>query len=158
MTAAAPLPTPARHKTLAAWLAFVGGPMGLHRFYLHGWADLWGWLHPVPTALGLWGLERLQAQGQDDTLAWWLLPLLGFQIAQTCLTAILYALQTPAQWNARHNPTLGPEAAPGQTHWLTVGAIVCALMVGAVALMSGLALSIQRYYENEVRAAHSQGD
>ena len=37
-----------KNKTLAAWLAFVGGPLGLHRFYLHGPADLLGWLLPVP--------------------------------------------------------------------------------------------------------------
>ncbi|MBP8224666.1 MAG: NINE protein, partial [Acidovorax sp.] len=23
-----------KNKTVAAWLAFVGGPLGLHRFYL----------------------------------------------------------------------------------------------------------------------------
>lgn len=157
MTSTAPALPLFRDKTLAAWLAFVGGPFGLHRFYLHGWSDLWGWLHPIPTALGLWGLERLQSQGVDDPLIWWLLPLLGLQVAQTCLTAILYALQTPAQWNARHNPTLPSEAAPGQTHWLTVGAIVCALMVGAVALMSGIAVTFQRYYESEIRAGQQVG-
>jgi hypothetical protein len=154
LTASAPL----KDKTLAAWLAFLGGPLGLHRFYLHGWGDLWGWLHPIPTALGLWGLERLKVLGQDDALAWWLLPLLALQIAQTCLTAILYALRTPAQWNGRHNPDLDPQAAVGQTRWLTVGAIVGALMVGAVALMSGLALGIQHYVESEVSSARSLQD
>ena len=29
-----------RSKTTAAWLAFVGGPLGLHRFYLFGLGDL----------------------------------------------------------------------------------------------------------------------
>jgi hypothetical protein len=41
-----------KNKTLAAWLAFLGGPLGLHRFYLHGLGDPWGWLLPIPTALG----------------------------------------------------------------------------------------------------------
>ena len=31
-----------KNKTLAAWLAFLGGPLGLHRFYLHGLGDLAG--------------------------------------------------------------------------------------------------------------------
>ena len=26
----------AKNKTVAAWLAFLGGPLGLHRFYLYG--------------------------------------------------------------------------------------------------------------------------
>ena len=31
-----------KNKTLAAWLTFLGGPLGLHRFYLHGPTDLLG--------------------------------------------------------------------------------------------------------------------
>ena len=49
-----------KNKTLAAWLAFVGGPLGLHRFYLHGLTDMLGWLLPIPTALGLYGIQRVQ--------------------------------------------------------------------------------------------------
>ena len=64
-----------KSKTTAAWLAFVGGPLGLHRFYLHGFWDLPGWLLPVPTALGLYGIERVQQHGQDDHLSWLLIPL-----------------------------------------------------------------------------------
>jgi TM2 domain-containing membrane protein YozV len=41
-----------KNKTVAAWLAFLGGPLGLHRFYLHGLGDMLGWLLPIPTALG----------------------------------------------------------------------------------------------------------
>ena len=36
-----------KSKTLATWLAFLGGPLGLHRFYLHGARDLLGWLLPL---------------------------------------------------------------------------------------------------------------
>ena len=37
-----------KNKTLAAWLAFLGGPLGLHRFYLKGWSDWLGWALWVP--------------------------------------------------------------------------------------------------------------
>ena len=47
-----PKPFAMKNKTLAAWLAFLGGPLGLHRFYLHGWSTCSGWLLPIPTALG----------------------------------------------------------------------------------------------------------
>ncbi len=60
----------ARSKTLATWLAFVAGSLGLHRFYLHGLRDGWGWLHVPPTLLGLYGVERMLELGQDDRLAW----------------------------------------------------------------------------------------
>jgi TM2 domain-containing membrane protein YozV len=142
----------ARHKnkTVATWLAFLGGPLGLHRFYLYGPGDIWGWLHPIPTALGLWGIERVLALGQDDKLSWVLLPVLGFLVATTCLTAILYALTDKARWNARHNPTLAPDATPGHTHWYTIVAVVFALMVGAIGFMSGVVFSFQHYFEYQV--------
>src|SRR5207244_1880940 len=41
-----------KSKTAATWIALIGGGLGLHRFYLHGWRDVVGWLHPLPFALG----------------------------------------------------------------------------------------------------------
>jgi 4-amino-4-deoxy-L-arabinose transferase-like glycosyltransferase len=136
-----------KSKTVAAWLAFLGGPLGLHRFYLHGLGDPLGWLLPLPTALGLYGMERVQQHGQDDHLSWLLIPLLGFTIAACALRAILYALAPPERWNARHNPGAAPDAPAGRTHWGTVCAIVAALMVGTGVLMASLAFSFQRYFE-----------
>lgn len=145
--------TPPKNKTAAAWLALLGGGLGLHRFYLYGKNDLWAWVHPIPFALGLWGVERMRTLGQDDALSWWLTPWLGLVVAITCLTAILYALTDPARWNARHNPTLPADAPPGTSNWLTVLALVVALMLGTIALMSSLAVSFQRYFETQVEAA-----
>ena len=71
-----------KSKTIAAWLTFFGGPLGLHRFYLFGLSDLIGWLLPIPTALGLYGVTRVQQFGLDDQLSWILIPLLGFVIAE----------------------------------------------------------------------------
>ena len=98
-----------KNKTVAAWLAFVGGPLGLHRFYLHGLSDMLGWLLPIPTALGIYGIQRVQQLGQDDHYSWVLIPLLGFTIAACALRAILYALMTPEAWNARYNPCAAPD-------------------------------------------------
>ena len=142
-----------KNKTVAAWLAFLGGPLGLHRFYLHGLGDLPGWLLPIPTALGLYGIERVQQMGLDDHWSWVLIPLLGFTIAGCALRAILYGLTTPERWNARFNPTAPADAAPGQTHWLTIGAIVVSLMIGTAVLMASLAFSFQRYFEYQIEEA-----
>ena len=137
-----------KHKTVAAWLAFMFGPLGGHRFYLFGWGDTLGWLLPIPTALGVYGFERVSQYGLDDVLSWWLLPVLGFTVAATCLNAIVFGLMRPADWNGRFNPTLDPEHPAGRTRWATIGAIVLSLMVGTVALLSGLAYAIQRYFES----------
>jgi len=142
-----------KNKTLAAWLAFLGGPLGLHRFYLHGLGDLLGWLLPIPTALGFYGIQRVQELGLDDHGSWVLIPLLGFTIAGCALQAILFALKTPEAWNARYNPTAAPDAAPGRTRWLTIGAIVVSLMIGTAVLMASLAFSFQRYFEYQIEEA-----
>ena len=142
-----------KNKTVAAWLAFLGGPLGLHRFYLHGLGDIVGWLLPLPTALGVYGIERVQQWGVDDHLSWLLIPLLGFTIAGCALRAILYGLMTPERWNARYNPQAEPDAAPGRTGWPTIFAIALALMVGTAVLMASLAFSFQRYFEYQIEEA-----
>ena len=142
-----------KNKTVAAWLAFVGGPLGLHRFYLHGVGDTLGWLLPIPTALGLYGIQRVQEWGQDDQLSWALIPLLGFTIAACALVAILYGLSSPEQWNQRFNPRVDTQAPAGQTNWFTIGAIAAALMIGAAVLMASLAYSFQHYFEYQIEEA-----
>jgi len=142
-----------KNKTLAAWLAFLGGPFGLHRFYLYGTNDMLAWLLPIPTALGLYGLERAQKYGLDDPLSWVLIPLLGFTISGCALTAIVYALTTTEKWNARFNPTASADAAAGQTQWVTVGAVVLSLLIGATVLMSSIVFSFQHYFEFQIEEA-----
>jgi len=57
------------------------------------------------------------------------------------------------QWNRRFNPGAAAEAAPGQTHWFTIGAIVLALLVGTTVLMSSIVFSFQRYFEHQIEEA-----
>jgi hypothetical protein len=139
-----------KNKTLAAWLAFITGQLGLHRFYLFGASDPWAWLHPVVAAVGWLGVRRVQVYGLDDQLSWLLIPLLGFTIAATALTAIYYGLMSAEKWNGRFNPGT-PDAAAGQTHWLTIGAVVFSLLFGAMAFVSSIVFSFQRYFEFQMR-------
>jgi hypothetical protein len=139
-----------KNKTVAAWLAFLGGPLGLHRFYLHGLSDLLGWFLPIPTALGLYGIERVQRFGVDDQWSWVLIPLLGFTVAGCALTAIVYGLTTREKWNARFNQAAGEDAAPGGTNWFTIFAVALSLMVGTAVLMASIAFSFQRYFEYQI--------
>jgi hypothetical protein len=142
-----------KNKTLAAWLAFLGGPLGLHRFYLRGLNDTLGWLLPIPTALGLYGIERVLQHGVDDKPSWVLIPLLGFTFAGCALNAIVYGLMSPDKWNARFNPQAPADAPAGHTGWLTIGAIASALLVGTTVLMSTFAFSFQRYFEYQIEEA-----
>lgn len=142
-----------KNKTLAAWLTFLGGPLGLHRFYLRGLSDPLGWLLPLPTGLGFYGIRRAQQFGLDDALSWVLIPFIGFTIAGCALLATYYGLMSAEKWNARFNPGAAPDAEAGQTRWTTIGAVVLALLVGATVLMSSIVFSFQRYFEHQIEEA-----
>ena len=138
-----------KSKTLASWLALLLGGFGLHRFYLHGLADRWGWLFPAPTLLGLYGLQRMEQLGQDDRLSWLLMPLLGLSLAVAMLSAIVYGLTPDEKWQARHNPGQ-PLRASG---WAAVIAVILSLLIGGAVLMTTIAFSAQRYFETQAEAA-----
>lgn len=135
-----------KSKTWAAWIALVGGCLGLHRFYLYGFKDKIGWLFPWPSLVGWIGLQRVQSLGQDDRLAWVLMPFLGLMLSISMLTAIVYGLTPDDKWNAKHNPA----AAAPDSGWAAVIAVVLALLMGGTVLMATIAFSAQRYFENEV--------
>lgn len=147
--AAAPSSPGYKSKTLATWLALVGGSVGLHRFYLHGFRDAWGWLFIVPSTIGLYGVQRMRLLGVDDHLAWALIPLLGLMLSAAMLTAIVYGLTPDEKWNARFNPN-GPNH---QMNWATVIGVAAALIVGGGILMTTIAFSAQRYFEYAAEAA-----
>ena len=132
-----------RSKTTTAWLALLLGTLGVHRFYLHGPRDLIAWLHPLPTAAGLVGVLRLRTLGQDDPLAWMLIPLLGLMISMSMLCAIVYALTPDDKWDARHNPG-HPVTATG---WGAVLAAIAGLLIGGTVLMGTVAYGGQKFFE-----------
>ena len=140
-----------RSKTASTWIALLGGTLGLHRFYLHGPRDLLAWLHPWPTLAGLLGVLRMRALGQDDHLAWMLIPLLGLMLSLAMLSAIVYGLTPDATWDARHNPD-----QPGRhTAWGPVFGVVLALLAGGIALMGTVAFGGQKFFEWQLEGGPS---
>ena len=136
-------PTRGRSKTVATWLALTLGSLGAHRFYLYGWRDRWAWLHPLPTLLGLGGAIRMNNLGQDDRVAWLLIPVLGLMLVISMGAAILAGLTPDEQWARRHHPD-GQVRATG---WAPVLGAILALMLGGVALMGTLAFGGQMFFE-----------
>ena len=136
-------------KTLATWLALLGGSFGAHRFYLYGLGDRWAWLHPWPTLVGLYGVQRMRAFGQDDQLAWVLIPVLGLMLAGTMLVAILHGLTPDEQWNARFNP----RGRAHRTGWMAVIGVVLALLIGGGVLMATIAFSAEHYFVFQIEEA-----
>ena len=138
-----------KSKTLATWIALLGGCVGLHRFYLHGFRDRWGWLFIWPTLVGWYGVQRMRHLGADDHLAWVLIPVLGVMLSIAMLSAIICGLTPDEKWNARFNSG-GPQH---HMNWATVIGVVAALILGGGVLMATLAFSAQRYFEYAAETA-----
>lgn len=137
-----------KSKTVATWLALIGGSLGLHRFYLYGARDVWGWVIMLPTLMGAYGLYRMRDLGHDDMLAWALIPLVGFALAASMLTAVIYGLRADDKWNAQFNAS-----KPNAAGWPAIVGVMFALLIGTGILMATIAFSAQRYFEYQVEAA-----
>ena len=137
-----------KSKTLATWLALLGGLVGAHRFYLHGWRDGLAWLHPLLSAIGLVGMVRMQNLGQDDHAAWLLIPLFGLMVAVAMLSTIVLGLTPDERWATRWAALdAGAGQAMQTTGWGPVVAVVVALLLGGAALMGTLAFAGQMFFE-----------
>ena len=147
-------------KTLATWVAVIGGSLGLHHVYLgrHRWLAA---LYPLPTLVGLGGAARMRALGVDDRLSWLLVPWLGVTITAGMLCAIVIGLTTDARWARRYagGPASAPPATDGtdddeqpppglvRTGWGPVLGVIVGLMVGGGVLMGTIAFSVQKLFE-----------
>jgi hypothetical protein len=89
--------------------------------------------------------------GQDDRLAWLLIPLLGLMLSAAMLTAIVYGLMPDDKWDSRFN------AGERVTHsgWPVVLGVIIALMLGAGVLMGTIAFGGQRFFEWQVEQARA---
>ena len=117
--------------------------MGVHRFYLHGKADPWAWLHVLSAMIGSIGVARMRSLGQDDQLAWVLAPVLGVAVTAAMLAALVIGLMPDEKWAARFSP--GRPVRP--SGWSAVLGVITALLLGSTALMSTLAFSGQKFFE-----------
>jgi len=148
-------------KTLATWIALIGGSLGLHHFYLHGWRSRLGWLYPIPTLAGLAGVVRMRNLGVDDRLSWALIPWLGLTLSIAMLCAIVIGLTTDAKWARLHAGAPGQPVVqatreeddesppPGlvRTGWGPVLGVILALMIGGGVLMGTIAFTVEKVFD-----------
>lgn len=129
------MPPSPRHKnkTLTTFLATVFGSIGLHRFYLYGGRDRFGWLHVLTIPLSL----ALMAAQPDAPKLFTGLPLvLSALIA--CLEALVIGLTPDEKWDARHNAASGQSS---DSHWILALILVLTVGLGALGVIALLARS-----------------
>ncbi|KMZ12613.1 putative transmembrane protein [Candidatus Burkholderia humilis] len=145
-----PAPSYFRSKTLTAALAFLFGSIGLHRFYLYGMRDKWGWAHIAGIMLGAVGYLLLAATERTSVLGWVMAFPGAVSLLAAFLSAIVYGLRPDAKWDAQFNAHTNRKSDSG---WTVIFVVIFSLLFGAFLLMTGLALTFQTYFESQVEAA-----
>lgn len=127
-----------KNKTLAALLAALSGSIGIHRFYMYGLRDRWGWAHFITLPLSA---AISSVYFGSPGLFTWLPLLLSFLIA--LVETLVIGLTPDEQWNLRfHN---GELPAP-KSGWPLVIILVLTTAFGAVALIGTIARCFDLLY------------
>ena len=124
-----------KNKTFTTFLAAAFGIIGLHRFYLNGNRDRWGWLHAA--SLPLCGLLMLLVRRIDPVFMFFLLAPLFISALIGILEALVIGLTPDAKWDDRFNSGTDKKTASG---WPLAVILVLSLAIG----MGGLIFLITR--------------
>jgi hypothetical protein len=119
------------NKTLASFLAFLFGGIGLHRFYLRGKSDRWGWIHLLSVPLCGLAITLFPAAPIFFTM----MPLI-FSALIAFLEALVIGLTPDEKWDARYNPSSGRASDSG---WPLAILLVLTVGVGATGLIATIA-------------------
>ncbi len=122
-----------KNKTFAALLALLFGGAGLHRFYLHGMRDRWGWLHAAALLLS----GGLLAQDPSRALLVNTAPLV-LSVLAACIETFVIGLMADEKWDAHYNATSGQQS---DTSWMVAVLMVINLGYGATLMLIALARS-----------------
>ena len=124
-------PVTHKNKTLATFLGFLLGFAGVHRFYLHGLSDRWGWLH----ALSLPLTAALLSANPELPLLANAAPLVLSMLVASIETFVL-GLMADEKWDARYNLASGRTS---DSRWPVALMMVLNLFYGATLLLTVLA-------------------
>jgi TM2 domain-containing membrane protein YozV len=122
-----------KNKTVTTLLALTLGGLGIHRFYLGGLQDRWGWLHLSSVPLS-WVLISI---GSDWPPFFTISPLI-ISILVGFLEALVLGLVPDEKWDAQHNRDSGRQS---NSSWPLAVLLVLTLGIGATALIATLARS-----------------
>ncbi len=136
-----------RSKTLTAALAFFFGSIGAHRFYLYGLRDIYGWAHLLGAVIGAPGLLLLYATERASVAGWIMVIPGAVSLFAALLAAIVYGLRPDEKWDAQFNAGTQRRSRSG---WTVIFVVIFSLLIGAMLLMSGLAVTFQTYFESQV--------
>ncbi len=123
--------SPHKNKTFAALSSFLLGMLGVHRFYLRGLGDRWGWLH----AASLPATAAIMATDPNRPLLINAIPLVISMLVASIET-FLIGLMPDEKWDATYNPDSGMKS---DSRWFVAALMVANLFYGATLLLTVIA-------------------
>jgi hypothetical protein len=121
-----------KNKTLATFITTLFGSIGLHRFYLHGIKDIWGWLHFASLPISLFAYLLW---GQDQQTVFLFGPLIISGLI-AFIESLVTGLTPDETWDAKYNANSGRQSDSG---WFVILLAVLTLGIGAIALIGAIA-------------------
>jgi len=122
---------PHKNKAFATLLGLLFGGIGLHRFYLRGLKDRWGWLHMTSLVLS----AALLSDDATRPLLINTAPLV-LSVLIACIVTFVIGLMPDEKWDALYNAN---SARKSDTGWPVPLMMVINLGYGATLLLIALA-------------------
>lgn len=120
-----------KSKAFATLLALLFGGLGLHRFYLQGLRDTWGWVHMASGAIS----AALLSGDPTRPLLVNTAPLV-LSVLAACIITFVIGLMPDEKWDALHNAN---STRKSDTGWPVPLMMVINLGYGATLLLLVLA-------------------
>lgn len=127
-----------KNKTLAALLALFFGSLGMHRFYLHGMRDPWGWLH-----VAAYPLVGILIVLTGKPVSPFVVAPVVLSLLAAFLETLLIGLTPDEKWDERFNSDSPGKSDSGVMIPLI---LVLTLAVGATALIAAIARTFDLLY------------
>jgi TM2 domain-containing membrane protein YozV len=127
-----------KSKAITSLIASVSGSIGLHRFYLAGRSDTWGWLHLISLPISILLAKLFFNLPLILTMSPFILSVLS-----ALLEALVIGLMSDEKWDARHNPDSGRHS---ESTWPLAISLVLTAGIGAMMLIAILARTFDLLY------------
>ncbi len=145
-----PMTTFFKSKLVTCILSLFLPGTGLHWLYLKGFSSVWFYVQIFSLGLGLWGWSELVATDKESLLGWITTALGYMSLLASWLATLAFGLRPDELWDKQFNQS---STAHSQSGWLVILCVICALLIGAFVLMSGLAIAFEQYFTIQIEAS-----
>jgi membrane associated rhomboid family serine protease len=129
-----------KNKTIASFVCAFVGALGLHRFYLYGRKDVFGWVYLGASTLYL---ALLAASFQHESLAITVARLFPISVFVAAIETLVIGLTDDAKWDQRHNAQV---LIQSRSRWPLILLMVLTLLITYTGFIASLARAIDLLY------------